>query len=215
MLLHRWLEALHTNDLDLSTREVLEALWLARHMQSGDHPSVVEPAPTSEPPEDHPSVVEPAPTSEPPEPAQQPTLKVDDDKQADAEQQPALKVYVHEQADTEQHGGFGVPFTSPTTRALSGTLALGRAVRPLKQKVPVPTASVLDEAATVQAYAETAILLPMFRAATERRFDVVLVVDQSRSMVIWHELVDELQQFLGTDGGFSACTMLAVHGTGR
>ena len=63
--------------------------------------------------------------------------------------------------------------------ALPSKNALRLALRPFARRHASPRRSVLDEEATVRSFAETGgrVLVPRFRAVTERWFDVALVVE--------------------------------------
>ncbi|WP_433190210.1 SAV_2336 N-terminal domain-related protein [Actinoallomurus sp. CA-150999] len=77
-----------------------------------------------------------------------------------------------------------------------------RALRPLLQTVPSRTSFVLDEAATAEWYAAGGAGSAVFRPASERWLDAVLVVDDGPSMVIWRSWIDETSRLLQRTGGF-------------
>ncbi|MFM7647760.1 MAG: SAV_2336 N-terminal domain-related protein, partial [Cyanobium sp.] len=54
----------------------------------------------------------------------------------------------------------------------------------------------LDEAATVDAYARTQRLWPVYSPPREPRLSLVLLVDRGLSMQVWHRLAEELQALL-------------------
>lgn len=105
------------------------------------------------------------------------------------------------QADAT-HEPPGLPLRSPAAPALSRRLALARALRPLKRKIPSRTAEYLDEAATVERVADTDLWLPVFRPAPDRWLDLAVVVDEAPSMTIWRRTVTELLQMLKESGAF-------------
>ncbi|WP_035845007.1 NaeI family type II restriction endonuclease [Kitasatospora azatica] len=87
--------------------------------------------------------------------------------------------------------------------ALSGGLALARALRPLRQSVDSAGLPSLDEVATAQASSEARRLLPVWRSARQRRFSVDLVVDTGSTMAVWHRLAGELYTILERQGAFA------------
>ena len=98
------------------------------------------------------------------------------------------------QAGTSAGGTAARTIRSPAAFALPGSLELGRSLRPLKRRVPSRSHLVLDEAATAHHIADTGDWTPVFNPAPERWFDVLLVVDESSSMVIWQRTIAELEK---------------------
>ena len=99
-------------------------------------------------------------------------------------------------------------------RALPDTLALTRALRPLRQTVPSPRFRTLDVTATAAASADTGLLLPVVRPARELRFSVDLLIDTSTSMSVWHGLADELRTLAARHGAFADVRAWALHTEG-
>ncbi len=99
-------------------------------------------------------------------------------------------------------GTRGRPISSPTGAALPGNLALARALRPLRRRVPSRTHQVFDEEATVRRVAEEGIWLPVLRPARERWLAVNLVLDCGRSMGIWQATAAELRCLFDWLGAF-------------
>ncbi|MFH9263731.1 SAV_2336 N-terminal domain-related protein [Streptomyces sp. NPDC017546] len=99
-------------------------------------------------------------------------------------------------------GGPGAVVRAPREPALSDSLAIARALRPLKRRVETSGARVLDEAATATATGEASLLVPAWLPRTERWLSVDLVVDTGPSMVIWHQLAAELRTLLEGQGAF-------------
>ncbi|WP_415956706.1 SAV_2336 N-terminal domain-related protein [Streptomyces sp. 021-4] len=99
-------------------------------------------------------------------------------------------------------GGPGTVVRAPREPALSDSLALSRALRPLKRRVAAAGARTLDEAATATASGEASLLMPAWLPRTERWLSVDLVVDTGPSMVIWHQLASELRTLLEGQGAF-------------
>ncbi|MFJ9529058.1 SAV_2336 N-terminal domain-related protein [Streptomyces cyaneofuscatus] len=101
--------------------------------------------------------------------------------------------------------GPGVPgavVRVPGEPALSESLAISRALRPLKRRVASSGARSLDETATATASGEASMLMPTWLPRTERWLSVDLVVDTGPSMVIWRQLAAELRTLLEGQGAF-------------
>lgn len=96
----------------------------------------------------------------------------------------------------------GIPFKAPTAPGLRNPLVLARALRPLMRKVSSQTKKILDEEETVAQFAEKRILIPILKPAPERWLDLALVVEESRSIVIWREIIAEFQKLTELQGAF-------------
>ncbi|MES4887650.1 FxSxx-COOH system tetratricopeptide repeat protein [Streptomyces sp. NPDC096012] len=79
---------------------------------------------------------------------------------------------------------------------------ISRRLRPLKQVVPSAFDVELDEEATAEHAAEDGLWLPYVRSADERRFDLVLVVDDHATMMIWRQTITEFTALAERLGAF-------------
>jgi hypothetical protein len=70
------------------------------------------------------------------------------------------------------------------------------------RKVPSRNRFVLDEEATVRQIAESDNWLPVMRPEPSRWLDVILLADESPSMVIWQQTISELKSLLERQGAF-------------
>ena len=86
--------------------------------------------------------------------------------------------------------------------ALPGTLELGRALRPLKQRHPSKRRRVLNADATIEYFCDTGVLTPVMLPGAERWFDVDVLVDVGPSMAVWHDTAAEFVSFLQRHGAF-------------
>lgn len=86
--------------------------------------------------------------------------------------------------------------------ALPQSLALARSLRPFKRRWPNGRRLRLDIEATVHSYARTWQLVPEFRPAPERWFEVSLVIDDSPSMTLWDEAISGIATLLQHLGAF-------------
>ncbi len=99
----------------------------------------------------------------------------------------------------------------PTFTALPGALDIARALRPLTRRLDSRFAKALDAEATARRIAEEAIWEPVLLPAPERWLDLSLVVDNGRSMNIWHSTVLELRRWLGWLGAFRRSRDWTLH----
>jgi formylglycine-generating enzyme required for sulfatase activity len=95
-----------------------------------------------------------------------------------------------------------LPYRAAAAAALRNSLALGRALRPLMQKVRSRSTQMLDEVATAEQIAETQTLIPVLQPVQERRWDVAVVVEETRLSDIWQQPIAEFQQVLTHLGAF-------------
>ena len=86
--------------------------------------------------------------------------------------------------------------------ALPGSLALARALRPLRRRVPSRTRRVLDVAETVRRVAEEGVWLPALRPARDRWLELSMVVDAGASMGPWRSAATELLALFSSLGAF-------------
>ncbi|MFE9824276.1 SAV_2336 N-terminal domain-related protein [Streptomyces sp. NPDC005791] len=95
-----------------------------------------------------------------------------------------------------------LPVRIPHPHALALPLRTARALRPLKQYRPHPSAEELDEAETAAQIAHSGFLDVVTRPARERWLDLVVVVDDGVSMLLWQQLCSELNSLLAHLGAF-------------
>ncbi|MGW2301512.1 SAV_2336 N-terminal domain-related protein [Streptomyces sp. NPDC001809] len=92
-------------------------------------------------------------------------------------------------------------------RAIPAARGLHRALRPLRRPTKSRTSFVVDETATADLIADTALpdsILPdvVMRPEHERWLDAVLVVDDGPSMVLWRQYATETRALLENQGLF-------------
>jgi hypothetical protein len=78
------------------------------------------------------------------------------------------------------------------------SLALMRAMRPLRRTVPSRTDFEVDEVATADTTAQIGVptWLPVLRPAAERWLDVTVIADGSATMIVWQRWIGQLTQLL-------------------
>jgi hypothetical protein len=91
----------------------------------------------------------------------------------------------------------------PAARAIAEGRSLVRALKPLRRRVSDPQRQSLDEARSVDHYAQTRLSVPMFTPARQRWLSVVLLIDDAPSMRIWTEVVSEFRALLIQLAGFA------------
>ncbi|WP_441246295.1 TIR-like protein FxsC [Kitasatospora sp. McL0602] len=113
------------------------------------------------------------------------------------------------------------PVPAPSTPMLPRPLALQRALRPLKRRVPDPRSSLLDETATAHRLAEAlrgpgqVQWLPVLRPSLERWLDLHLVLDCGPTMRLWRQLAHELRTLLQQTGAFRQVVLSGLGDDGR
>ncbi|MGI5454361.1 SAV_2336 N-terminal domain-related protein [Streptomyces sp. CA-249302] len=104
-----------------------------------------------------------------------------------------------------------LPLLVPEEKALRNELVIGRALRPLKQKHPSPWREELDEAATASRLAEEPRLPDVvMRPTPERWLQLVIVIDDGLSMLLWHRLTAELLTAMQRLGAFRSIEIRGI-----
>ncbi|TKA10501.1 SAV_2336 N-terminal domain-related protein [Actinacidiphila oryziradicis] len=92
----------------------------------------------------------------------------------------------------------------PVASAFPSLLPLERALRPLQRYQPRvrPPRGPLDEAATAETSARSGHLVPVFAEDRRREAALLLLMDDSPSMVVWDRMMEELRQVCEQVGAF-------------
>ncbi|MFJ7345730.1 SAV_2336 N-terminal domain-related protein, partial [Streptomyces sp. NPDC101110] len=191
--------------VELSPRELSDALWLALHTPPRQA-TVAVPAPKVEP---RPAV--PAPPAEPrtaPKPSTVPRRP--SPRQGVTEQSEGSRRPVYALTRRQETGASGAPVRIPGVRGLPRPLGVARGLRALKRKVPSPRGYELDEAATAEAIAHSGILDAVLRPAQERWLHLVLALDDGPSMSVWRDTIQELTDVLATSGIFRSVRVCSL-----
>jgi hypothetical protein len=98
----------------------------------------------------------------------------------------------------------------PGVRALPNASILTRSMRPLTSKRATWSEVLLDEEATVAAFAETGLFTPLYEAGRGKWFDLALVVEDSASMHLWHNVVGEFESLMRHLGAFRRVTRWSI-----
>ncbi|KAB2380247.1 FxSxx-COOH system tetratricopeptide repeat protein [Actinomadura montaniterrae] len=189
-MIRRLVEALQGLDPQPTAEEIADALWLADWFRTHEGPAAHHvPAGATGPdgrPADPPPSPRPAEPSAPPGPEPPPPRPAEAGLYMAGQEVPAASF----------------PVRMPAMPAISRTLPLARALRPLRATVPSLTREILDETATAQRIAETGVCEPVMVPARDRRHDLALVADVGPSMVVWRQTIEELRALLQQLGAF-------------
>jgi formylglycine-generating enzyme required for sulfatase activity len=201
--LKRVIAVLHSAGFEPTPEELADALWLAQRIAVLESAAGKPSVPPSE------RERELTGTGKPPPPQRTDTPEALPPQRPRAEPRVALHPYARPQySPTPRTGGAkATPFRTPSVPMLPEALQLGRALKPIKRRVPSRVQVMLDEADTVQRIAEQMLWVPVFRPKPERWLDVALVVDGYSSMVIWEPMLIELRRLLERSG---ACRNVRV-----
>ncbi|GGQ19711.1 NaeI family type II restriction endonuclease [Streptomyces roseolilacinus] len=192
-----------------------EALWLAATM-ARHRPAA--PPPPGPPPSAAPGGDAPAPRGAEPEgpPPRQPTAR-EPGPVAPGTEHTAGARGLHERLPGAGTRLPGHAVAAPRTTGLPRALEVTRALRPWKRPWPEGRRGALDVDATVDGYARSGELIPVFSAAPERWFDLTLIVDRSPHMRVWEETLDDFVTVLDRLGAFRTLQVrdLLFDGAGR
>ncbi|KYC36511.1 hypothetical protein WA1_43255 [Scytonema hofmannii PCC 7110] len=184
--------------LELNAEEIADILWLANQMEqvtqkSSETKQALEGS--SQPPTQIKSTSANTAQTSPPLPT--PSIK-----------EPTVPAYASDtlpessSSDKSSPTLEGLPFKAPAVAALQNSLALGRSIRPLMRKVPSRTELVLDEEGTARQIAEYQVWSPVLQPARERWLELVLVVEETRTTVVWAQTIAEFQKLMEQHGAF-------------
>ncbi|AQS71235.1 SAV_2336 N-terminal domain-related protein [Streptomyces pactum] len=183
--------------VEAEAEDLADALWLAARLPppaepSGDGSKMLDDGdPAHLPP--------PRPENDPaPDPGE---LRLSG-RPPDGPSEPRLDLYLPGAGDRADGTGRASQLRLPAPRALPYPHRLVRSLRPLTRRAPSPDRTQLDEEATVQNIVDTALWLPVLSPAPSRWLDLALVVDDSTSMAVWRETVQEFLSVLVNVGAF-------------
>ena len=185
--------------MGLTGREIAEVIWLASQQQGENIDIPVSPLETGSATAPEQPVTPPNGMSEPetsspvaPDaPAPQDIMKNADIVPPTVEQLPSLALPSSYR-----------PIPVPDAPAITQSLRMARALRPLARQIAAGLPTLLDEAATVQWVADTGVWQPVLKAEPELWLDVALVFDTSPSMCLWQRFGVDLHRLLARYGEF-------------
>ncbi len=189
----RIVEAARREHLEPVAEDVADVLWLAHEIATTPgRPPPTDARPRADPPVSAPPPEPPTRPAVPDEPPADQPPSVPTGRRADV-----IPVTVGDRPRSD-----GIPFRAPEAPALPGRLALTRALRPFKRRIPAGHSVEFDAEATARVAAETDLWLPVFRPRPDRWLDVAVVVDEASSMVVSARVVQELVAILTELGAF-------------
>ena len=100
---------------------------------------------------------------------------------------------------------------APAIPAIKDAAAVTRALRPLRRPIDSMTYGILDEAATADRIADTQLWVPELLPVPERWLDLVLIIDDSASMIIWQRTVAEFRTLLIQLAAFRAIRVIVIN----
>lgn len=192
-------EILARSGVDLADEELLDVLWLARNLPSDVRPLARRPAPAAlrqsagqgEPRAD--GADDPAQCGAPPPPDLAPyrlfPLHAAPQGRGNSRPEP-----VPRRAHAVRTPG---PHVLPSRH-----LTLGKALRPLRQRLPDRRRQELDVARTVDAMAETGLPETVTSPAGSRWLSLALLIDDGVSMLLWKRLASEIRTLMERAGSF-------------
>jgi len=202
--LDRVVKALRGVDGESDALSIAETIWLAAHRAPGPAQPETAPGPDTGTGAGAVSQVTPEPAGpparEPPAPAALARAR-----------RPRRDRELHQAVAAARPPVRGQAVRAPRGHALPRSLDLGRSMRPLKRRWCAGWRHELDMAATVDGYARSLELIPVFRPAPERWFELFVIVDRSASMAVWQQTVAELTDVLRKTGAFRKLHVWDLH----
>ncbi|WBB62442.1 SAV_2336 N-terminal domain-related protein [Streptomyces sp. WMMC500] len=199
---------------ELDADQVLDVLWLASRLPaSAQAPLHRTPGATAGPPAQPPPAAEPDPAA-----ADRPVPEPDDPGLPDltvpalyaAARQSAAATAEPRPAGRPEEPRKAMPVRAPEHKALSDELELGRALRPLRRRQDSTHRYEVDEERTAEELAETGLADVVERPVRERWLNLILLVDDCLSMLLWHRLGAELRTLLERLGAFATTRVLGL-----
>jgi formylglycine-generating enzyme required for sulfatase activity len=176
--------------LNLTGTEIAEILWLAQ--QTYTHVSInKKPTPQEQP------LTNNEPENIPPETTDENRITPETKPTKEQELIPIFP------KTSDSYPDSGLSINIPDVSSLPYPRKIAKALRSLIQYIAYGKAVLLNEKATVERIAElNGICIPVLEPRIELKFDLVLVIDKSDSMIFWQRIIKELQQILKHYGIF-------------
>jgi|GEM_PF-3245148 len=136
----------------------------------------------------------------------------------------SIPVHMAKPEQNASGGRLGSPIRVPYHKALDDELALARALRPLRIRVPDRTRQEIDIATTVKHITQMHLALhphhpmadlwyPITKPKQERWLDIRVLIDTSPSMMLWEQSVTEFTELLRRHGAFRNVTVWSLDAT--
>ncbi|MET7643134.1 SAV_2336 N-terminal domain-related protein [Streptomyces sp. NPDC005426] len=196
---------------ELDADQLLDVLWLARSLPAGpgaplhrDPPGAGPPTAAPGPEPDRVSLLRPGPE---PDDRDLPDLTAPS-LYAAARQSPTVPE--PSPARPGRDSRKAMPVRVPEEKALADELETGRALRPLRRRRDSRHRTEIDEELTAAEFAQTRLVDVVQRPVRERWLNLVLLVDDGLSMLLWHRLGAELRTLLERLGAFDTTRVLGL-----
>lgn len=207
-MLGRLREILARSGVDLADEELLDVLWLARNLPGDVGPLARRPALA-------------APSRQAAEQGEPRAPGADDPAQPGAHPPPDVTQHrLFPLHAAPQGKGSGAPHRAHAVRTPgphvlpSRHLTLGKALRPLRQRLPDRRREELDVARTVDAMAETGLPEIVTSPARSRWLSLALLIDDGVSMLLWKRLASEIRTLMERAGAFRDVRVLGLNTRG-
>ncbi len=211
--LRQFLSSLKDTGLDCDSIKMAEALWLARFIPSEDRATAQaqpeagnEPAGSSQSGHgDGPAVHDSQPDAQP-----TPSQQTSDSERGSESDDSTAFLYAPSGSPAQRAPHAATQIHVIAGSALPGSLALGRALRPLIRYRSSRFLERLDEEATAERSAESRtssardnrLVVPVFRPEREQLFDLALVIDDSPAMGVWRKTIEAFRRLLERHSAF-------------
>ena len=196
MTIERLRDVLNAIGPPVTTIQLAEMIWLASHLPAGNQ----EPEPASDAADTE--------TAQAVEADPQLAVSGEDPTRVEGPAAAAQKrqpLHAPGASSGEGRGTDADTLLVPTAPMLRHPLAVQRALRPLKRRIPSRLHRMLDEAATAARAADRPHArpwIPVMLPARERWLSLALVIDTGPSMGVWQPLASELRETMFRLGAF-------------
>lgn len=198
-----WLiESLRELGTSPSAEEVADILWLAQHIGQPSFMYARQRATRFEAKEVQKTIKRTVTSGSKIEQTQHDILTDTDSDDSSIKRRQRVNVHLPiTDQDTVKHRS-GYPVSLRGVAALSHARKLARELRPLKRRALSRTRSILDEEATIRQSADSDSLYIALRPAPKRWLDLVVVIDECSSMIVWRQTAKEFSTLLEQLGAF-------------
>ena len=178
-------------ELELTGEEIADVLWLTAHIRFSEQRITA-----NDKSEKSLKTADTAPTATS---SEEETISGEEPNQLD---KPHADIIIN----NEDKDFTGLSFQVPDARSLREPLELARALKPLLRWIPTGIDQAIDEEATIRRITDEQVWVPVLKPTLEPWLDLVLVVDESPSMLIWQKTVLEFKRILEHYGVFRNIT---------
>ncbi|MDJ0682278.1 MAG: SAV_2336 N-terminal domain-related protein, partial [Xenococcaceae cyanobacterium MO_167.B52] len=185
---------------DLTGKEIADVLWLALELQKRENQNLskgeelTDESNNSQPFSPEEEVTNQSNNLQPSQ-TKKKNLK---QQQGDNLEEQKSSIY----SSTSVGEGEGISIGVPDAPSLREPLKFAREFRPIMRQVATGRNIVLDEIATVNRIAEELVYIPVLKSEDQLWLDLALIIDESHSMLIWRNTIEELTRMFKSYGIF-------------